>query len=328
MKALMHEKKSGMDGLSIRTTEAKKPEKNQVKVRLKTAGLNHRDLFVLTRHKESEGPLVIGSDGAGVIEEIGESVEGRRVGDEVVIIPSLGWIEKSAAPPSHFEVLGLPDDGTLAEYITLDAAQVAGKPEHLSWEEAGVLTLGALTAFRALFTRGQLKPLQTVFIPGAGSGVATFLIQMAKAAGARVITSSRSEEKRQKAKELGADLVIDSNQTFNTVIDEPVDLVIESVGAATWRQSLHVLKKGGTMVVFGASAGDEVQLNLRDFFYGQYNLLGSTLGSVEECHEMLDFISEHHIHPVVDSAYSLEDGIKALKRLEAGEQFGKIVINI
>lgn len=328
MKALIHHNKTGFDGLSVGDKGEQSPASGQVKVRMKTAGLNHRDLFVLTRHKENDAPLIIGSDGAGIVEEIGESVNNVSIGDEVVIIPSLRWKEKSAAPPEDFEVLGLPDDGTIAEFLTIDAAQVAPKPDYLSWKEAGVFSLGALTAYRALFTRGGLKPLQTVFIPGAGSGVATFLIQMAKAAGARVITSSRSEEKRQKAAALGADFVIDSNQAFDKAIEEPVDLVIESVGAATWRQSLHVLKRGGTMVVFGASAGDEVQLNLRDFFYGQYNLLGSTLGSIEEFHEMLEFFNEHKLHPILDQTFSLHDSIQALKRLEEGKQFGKIGITI
>ncbi|TCP24565.1 zinc-binding alcohol dehydrogenase/oxidoreductase [Scopulibacillus darangshiensis] len=329
MKAIVHKGTAGFQGVSYTDIEASSVSDGKVKVSLKSAGLNHRDLFVLTRHKEDEPGLIIGSDGAGVITEIGQDVEGLTVGDEVVIIPSLGWKDKTPAPPEHFEILGLPDHGTFAEEIVIDAGQIARKPGYLTWEEAGVLPLGALTAYRALFTRGQLKVGQTVFIPGAGSGVATYLIQMAKASDAKVIVSSRSEEKRQKALEVGADLAIDSNEDWASELKgEMVDLVIESVGAATLRKSFHVLKQGGTLVLFGASAGDEVTMNLRDFFYGQYSFLGSTMGSIQEFHEMISLIEKHQIKPVVDSVYPLEEALAAMKRLEDGEQFGKIALKV
>lgn len=329
MKAIVHKGTAGYSGLSYTDIKVQDVKPTEVKVKLKVSGLNHRDLFVINGHKENQSPLIIGSDGAGIIEEVGEDVEGIVVGDEVVIIPSLRWDKKSAAPPRDFDILGSPDHGTFAESIVIDAKQIAEKPHHLTWEEAGVLPLGALTAYRALFTRGQLKEGETVFIPGAGSGVATFLVQMAKAYKAKVIVSSRTVEKRNKALELGADLAIDSDGDWIAELkDETVDLVIESVGAATLRRSLHVLKTGGTLVIFGASAGDEVTLNLRDFFYGQYNFLGSTMGSIEEFHDMTAFIRQHQIKPVVDSVYALGNVVEAMKRLEEGKQFGKIALKI
>ncbi|MFC4619261.1 zinc-binding dehydrogenase [Camelliibacillus cellulosilyticus] len=329
MKAIVHHDIEGFDGLTFTEFEQAPLKKGTVRVRLKTAGLNHRDLFTLRNHKPDQPPVIIGSDGAGIIEAIGEDVDGLRIGDEVIVIPSLGWREKSAAPPKNFEILGFPSHGTLAETIVLPAENVAPKPSFLDWEQAGVLCLGALTGYRALVTRAKVEKGQTVFIPGVGSGVATFLVQMAKALGARVIVSSRSEEKREKAIKLGADRAIDSNSDWEKLLkEETIDVVIESVGAATWQRSLNSLKPGGTVVVFGASAGDEVTLNLRDFFYGQYNLLGSTMGSIEECHEMLHFIQEHRIMPIVDSVYHLKDTREALRKLEQGEQFGKIAITI
>jgi zinc-binding alcohol dehydrogenase/oxidoreductase len=329
MKALVHAEKSGISGLLYRDFEVANPEAGQVRIKLKSAGLNHRDLFVLTRHTSSEPPLVIGSDGAGIVDAVGPDVLNVHVGDEVLVNPSLGWKEKSDAPPQEFEILGLPDHGTFAQKIVLSAENVVLKPAYLSFEEAGVLSLAALTAYRALFTRGRLKAGMTVFVPGIGSGVATFLLQFAKAAGATVYVTSRSEEKRNKALELGADKAIDSVSDWNIALaGKKVDLVIESIGAATFTKSLSMLRPGGTMVTFGASAGDEIQINIRNFFYGQYNLLGTTMGSAEEYTEMLDFMMVHQIHPVLDSVFPLHEYEQAFRRMENAAQIGKIGFRI
>lgn len=325
MKALVHEKKTGMEGLSYREIETPTPRPNEVRVQVKVAGLNHRDLFVLHRHKPEDPPLILGSDGAGVVEVIGDEVTGVNVGDEIIINPGLGWDENSDAPPKGFEIVGLPNDGTFAEQIVIPAKNAILKPTHLTWEEAGVLSLPALTAYRALFTRGKVQPGMKVFIPGIGSGVATFLLQFATAVGAEVYVSSRSEYKRNQAMELGAKKAIDSNADWNVALDgEKMDLVIESVGAATFDKSLAQLRPGGTLVTFGASAGDEIKINLRTFFYGQYNLLGSTMGSKEEYQEMLHFLEKHNLKPVIDKTYSLKQYAEAFNRLEEAEQFGKI----
>src|SRR5690625_4239840 len=228
------------------------PKANEVVVALKVAGLNRRDLYIANRLGPDHEALILGSDGAGVVEAIGDSVTEVKVGDEVIINPALGWFEKSAAPPENFEILGMPDDGSFAEKLIINAAQLEKKPNHLTWEEAGVIGLASLTGFRAMFTRGNLQAGETVFIPGAGSGVATFLVMFAKSIGARVIVTSRSEEKRQQALQLGADVVLDTAEDWSDKLrDETIDLVIESVGAATFNRSLKVLKRGGKMVVFG-----------------------------------------------------------------------------
>lgn len=329
MKAFIHYKVPGIAGTSYADMEETAPKHGEVKVKLYAAGLNHRDLFVLHRHKEDEPALIIGSDGAGVIEEVGSGVEGVSVGDEVVINPSLGWKENSDAPPEGHEILGLPDHGTFAEKITISADNVGPKPAHLNWEEAGVLSLAALTAYRALFTRGNVKSTDTILLPGIGGGAVTFLLLFAKAIGARVIVTSRSTQKLERALELGADVAIDSNCDWNEALNgEKVDVVIETVGAATFDKSLNQLRKGGKMVTFGASAGDEVNFNLRNFFYGQYTLLGSTLGSGDEFEDMLQFVNEHKIKPVIDKVFSLQEADQALKRIDEAEQFGKIAIKI
>ncbi|WP_099157878.1 zinc-binding dehydrogenase [Virgibacillus ndiopensis] len=325
MKAFVHDH----GNLKMTTIDDPKAGDGEVVVAIQTAGLNHRDLFIPNRRGNDASALVIGSDGAGIIESVGAGVEQICVGDEVVINPGLRWFENNVAPPQEFDILGMPDNGTFAEKIVLSAEQVEKKPVYLSWEEAGVLALSALTGYRAMFTKGELRKGETIFIPGAGSGVATYLILFAKHADARVIVTSRSQEKRNQALQLGADIALDTNSDWTEELkNETVDLVIESVGRATFNRSLSVLKKGGRMVTFGSSTEDTVDLNLREFFYGQYQLVGTTMGSREELREMLSFIERHSIHPVVDSTFTLDQTKAAMDHLEQGKQFGKVAIRI
>lgn len=301
----------------------------EVVVSLHTAGLNRRDLSLGKRPGTRSDALILGSDGAGKIDSIGKDVTDIAVGDEVIINPALRWYDNSDAPPKEFDILGLPDNGTFAEKIVLSAEQVEPKPAHLSWEEAGVLSLSALTGFRSLFTKGEIKEGETVFIPGAGSGVATYLISFAKNVGAKVIVSSRSEAKRKQARKLGADIALDTSSDWaKELADETIDMVIDSVGQATFNRSLEVLKKGGRMVVFGATTDDNVNLNLRDFFYGQYKLIGTTMGSRQELRAMLEHIENYHMHPVVDSTFSLDNAQEAFDYLQEGNQFGKVALQI
>lgn len=303
--------------------------KGEAVVAIRAAGLNRRDLYIPARRGDKAEALTLGSDGAGVIESVGEGVTAFKVGDEVIINPGLRWYDNSGAPPESFDILGMPDHGTFAEKIVISAEQLERKPAHLTWEESAVLSLAALTGYRALFTKGQLKAHDTVFIPGAGSGVATYLILFAKNSGARVIVTSRSAEKRQQALALGADIALDTNGDWKKELEgETIDLVIESVGQATFNRSLDVLKKGGRIVVFGATAGDTVDLDLRAFFYGQYELLGSTMGSREELRDMLAHIEKHQTHPVMDSVFTLEDALAAFAYMEDSKNFGKVALRI
>lgn len=315
----------------LKVTDMPEPKvnKGEVVVALKTAGINRRDLGLPKRHGNKPEPLIIGSDGAGVVEAVGEGVSRVAVGEEVIINPALRWFDNSDAPPAEFDILGLPDHGTFAEKIALSAEQVEKKPAHMTWEEAGGLVLPALTGYRALFTKGQVQKGQTLFIPGAGSGVATFLIQFAKNAGARVIVTSRSEEKRTHALEIGADRAIATDSDWEAELaDETIDLVIDSVGAATFNRSLGVLKKGGRIVIFGATTDDNVDFNLRSFFYGQYQLFGSTMGSREELRNMLVYMEKHGMKPIIDEVFPLDEAEQAFDRLAEGKQFGKVILRI
>lgn len=324
MKAFVHEQKQ----LLYRDMPEPVLDKGQIIVKIKAAGLNHRDLKIPERRSDGENtPLILGSDGTGIVESIGEGVTQFSSGDEVIINPGIGWKENSEAPPAGFQIVGMPGHGSFAERIMVSSDQLEKKPSYLNWEEAGVLALGGLTGYRALFTKGNLQPGQTVFIPGAGGGVSTFLIQFAKARGARVITTSRSETKREKALKIGADRALDSNGDWKSELkEETIDLVIEGIGKATFNKSLEVLKKGGRIVTFGSSTEDEITINIRRFFYGQYQLFGSTMGSTEELRNMLAFMEQHKIRPVIDRSYLLKDTVKAFQYLEASNQFGKIAI--
>ncbi|MEC5425146.1 zinc-binding dehydrogenase [Virgibacillus sp. C22-A2] len=325
MKAFIHE----YGELKIKEIEVPVAESGEVVVSLKAAGLNRRDLNIPNRRGAEAEALALGSDGAGIIESVGEGVTEFSVGDEVIINPALRWYETSDAPPKGFDILGMPDHGTFAEKIAISADQVETKPAHLSWEEAGVLALSALTGYRALFTKGQVKKGDTVFIPGAGSGVATYLISFAKNVGAKVIVTSRSKEKQKQAKELGADIVLDTASDWPKELEkETIDLVVDSVGRATFNRSLKVLKKGGRMVIFGATTEDTIDFNLREFFYGQYQLIGTTMGSRQELRAMLDHITNFNMHPVVDKTYLLGNIQEAFNYLEGNKQFGKLAVKI
>ncbi|MFJ7934893.1 zinc-binding dehydrogenase [Sporosarcina sp. NPDC096371] len=325
MKAFVHE--AG----KLKISEMQEPiaETGEVVITIRSAGLNRRDLYIPARRGEAAEALVLGSDGAGVIEAIGEGVTAFSVGDEVIINPALRWYDNSDAPPEGFDILGMPDHGTFAEKIAISAEQIEKKPAHLTWDEAAVLPLAGLTGYRALFTKGGLRAGDTVFIPGAGSGVATYLIAFAKNSGARVIVTSRSEEKRKQALELGADIALDTASDWQQELaDETVDLVIESVGRATFNRSLSVLKKGGRIVVFGATTDDTIDLDLRAFFYGQYQLLGSTMGSREELRDMVAHVERYKTHPVVDTVFNLDDALSAFDYVEDSKQFGKVALRI
>ncbi len=325
MKAFVHE----FGELKIKEMDEPTAKEGEVVIQLKTAGLNRRDLMIPKRRGDTKDALILGSDGAGEIETVGAGVTAFKPGDEVIINPALRWYENSDAPPKEFDILGMPDHGTFAEKIAISEEQVEKKPGHISWEEAGVLSLSALTGYRALFTRAQVKEGDTVFIPGAGSGVSTYLINFAKNAGARVIVTSRSEEKLEKAKGLGADIVLHTNSDWKQELEkETVDIVIDSVGRATFNRSLEVLKKGGKMVVFGATTEDVIDFDLRSFFYGQYQLIGSTMGSRQELHALLNHMDNFQMHPVVDKTFPLENIQDAFYYLKKNKQFGKVAIKM
>jgi NADPH:quinone reductase-like Zn-dependent oxidoreductase len=260
---------------------------------------------------------------------------GKRIqeGDEVVIYPSLRWGIFESHPGPDFEILGGPTDGTYAQFIRIPAENVFPKPSHLSFEEAAAFPLAGLTAWRALITKARLAPGERVFIPGAGSGVATFALQIGKLAGAGVYLSSHSDAKLQRALELGADGVVNYTRAdwpdeIKRISGGGFEVVIDSVGAATFNQALDLLVPGGRMVTFGTTSGSSTALEIRQFYHKQISLLGTTMGSPKEFVEMLTAVNGGKIRPVVDSVFPLGEAGAAHGRLEEHEQFGKIVLRI
>ncbi|WP_066192735.1 MULTISPECIES: zinc-binding dehydrogenase [Gracilibacillus] len=299
------------------------PQPNEVVVALRAAGLNHRDLMMKDRIGNQPDIYTLGSDGAGVVEKVGSEVSRFKIGDEVIINPSLNWYDKTSAPPDDFRIF----DGTFAERTVISEDFIEKKPDHLSWTEAGVFTLSALTGYRALVTLGQIKRGETLFIPGVGGGVVSFIIQLAKAKGAYVITTSRDPNKLKQAEILGYDRAILTDDNWEEQLaDEEIDLVIETIGGATFNRSLGVLKKGGRIVTFGSSTEDQFTLNLRQFFYGQYQLFGSTMGSREELRELLAFCEQHELRPLLDKGFPFTKIDQAFDHLSGQTQLGKVYV--
>ncbi|RCW71858.1 quinone oxidoreductase family protein [Saliterribacillus persicus] len=313
--------------LKNRIMEEPELEAHDVKIRVKSSGLNHRDLNIPTRRKFSKEPLILGSDGAGVIIEVGEKVSEYSVGDEVIIDPFTGWKENTPSPPDEFEILGMPSHGTFSEIFVANEENVSKKPLHLDWNEAGVIALAGLTAYRAVVTKANIRKNDTIFIPGAGGGVNMLAIKFASALGAKVITSSRSNEKRELAKKIGASQAISTHGDWKEELKhERIDVVIEGIGGDTFLRSLDVLKKGGTIVTYGSSTADTFQFDLRAFFYGQYKMFGSTMGSKEELTQMLAFIKEYNIKPEIGAVFPLKEARHAFEYLKESKQFGKVVL--
>ena len=327
VKTLIHSGKVGLEGLKWEDRAEQPAGPSEIKIKVKAAGLNHRDLFALSQVHEKH-PVVIGSDAAGVVVAVGAEVTRFKIGDEVMLYPGSGWRKNSDTAPETFTILGSSEQGAMAEEIVVSEENAVHKPAHLSWEEAGVLSLSALTAYRALFTKGGVSEGMKVLIPGIGGGVANYLLQFAKAAGAIVYVTSRSQEKLGMALQHGAEKGLLHDEDWVEGIGGKVDVVIESVGAATFDKSLDAVRRGGTIVTFGSSTGDLVTFDLRKFFYGQYTLKGSTMGSFEEYEAMIRFVEEHDLHPVVDAVYPAEEFREAFQRLENAEQTGKIALQI
>ncbi|MGI8860407.1 MAG: zinc-binding dehydrogenase [Rubrobacteraceae bacterium] len=314
------------------------PGPGEVVVRLRAAALNRRDVFV-TRGmypgaKPDALPIILGADGSGEISARGDGVDGPAEGAEVVINPALFWGDDPRIPDKEYRILGLPDDGTFAQFIKVPADHVFPKPSHLSQEEAAAIPLAALTAYRALFTRGRLQEGETVVVPGIGGGVATFLVQMARAIGARVFVTSGSDEKIEQAKELGAEGGINYNtEKWSRELRSMtggVDLSADTIGGEVFDALLSIAKPGGRVVSIGATAGPVEKLILPKIFIrpGHLDVLGTAMGSPQDFEGMLRFYEEHELYPVIKETFPLEEATAAMNYMEEGSGIGKIVLDI
>jgi NADPH:quinone reductase-like Zn-dependent oxidoreductase len=332
-RAAVYEEPLGPAGVRVRERPRTEPAVGSVAVAIKAASINHLDLWMAQGAQRVTPPRVIAADGAGVIEA--STVDAWKPGDEVVIYPvACDWECPSCRSGQnvmcpHFGVLGEHTDGTACELFHIDARNIFRKPKNLTWTEAAAFPLTFLTAWRMLTTRAHIQPGEKVLVVGAGAGVAVAAVRIAKHLGARVFATSRSESKRERAIELGAEAAFDSAE-FSKAVREAtggVDVVFEHVGPATLGESMRSVAPGGRIVLCGSTSGAKAEIPMARLFWGQLDFLGSTMGNATEFQAVLDAI-EAGLRPVVDSEYPLDQVQAALTRLDSAEQFGKVVLKI
>lgn len=303
----------------------------EVRIKVLAAALNHRDVWITQgQYAGIKFPTILGSDGVGIVESVGEGVDNTWLGKTVIINPNNQWGDNQRHQSKQYHIMGLPKDGTLAEFVTVDADKIRLAPKHLTIEQAAALPLAGLTAYRALFGRAQLQAGEKVLISGIGGGVALFAMQFAIAAGAEVYVTSSSEEKIAKAVQLGAKAGVLYNQenwqkAFVKTYGE-MDVVIDSACGNGFAALIDVLGFGGRIVFYGGGQGAINGLNPQKIFWKQVSILGSTMGSDQQFSDMVNFVEKYQIKPIVDSIYALEDGVAAFKHMADGAQFGKIVV--
>jgi NADPH:quinone reductase-like Zn-dependent oxidoreductase len=306
----------------------------QAVVRLHAAALNHRDVFIQQGlYPGIKLPVTPGSDGAGVVTAVGSDADAAWIGREVIINPALEWGSDPRAQGPNFRILGMPDAGTLAEQIVVPAANLAPKPSHLTWEQAAALPLAGLTAWRAVFTRAQLKAGERVLVTGIGGGAALFALQFARASGAEVWVTSSSPEKIARAKSLGALGGVnyrdaDWSEQLLKAAGGAFDVIIDSAGGEGFTKLVDCTKPGGRIAFFGATAGNPKLFEMRKCFFRQINVLGTTMGSPVDFAGMTALVNSAKIVPTVDRVFALADAEQALRHMEAAAQFGKIVLKI
>lgn len=309
------------------------PEAGDAIVQLKAAALNHRDVWVQKGlYPGLRYPVLLGSDGAGIVSAVGEDVDSSWINKAVIINPAINWGNDDRFYSKDFRILGMPDAGTFAEYIRIPAQYLCEKPEHLSFEAAAALPLGGLTAYRSLFTRAKLLSNEKVLVTGAGGGVALFVIQFAVAAGAEVWVTSGSEEKIQKAVQLGAKGGISYKlpkwQKELVAQSGLFDVIIDSACGEDFAKLIDAATPGGRIVFYGGTMGNITELLPAKIFFKQLNIMGSTMGTPQEFADMIRLVSEQAIQPVIDKTYLLEDTELAMRRMDKGQQFGKIVLKM
>ena len=344
MQALVIDAHGGLEKVLFRD-DVPTPEvqaAGEVRVRLSAAALNHLDLFVvgglpgvtITPH------WVLGGDGVGVVDAVGSDVDSVKLGDRVIINPGISCRQceycRAGEQPLcvNFRLLGEHRPGTFAEFIVVPAVNVRRVPDGISDASAAAFSLATLTAWRMVVSRANVQRDENVLIQGIGGGVAIAALQIAKMRGARVWVTSSSESKLAQAIALGADETL-NYKTMDVAREirartgkKGVDVVIDSVGTATWAQSLGALGKRGRLVTCGASSGAVVETDVRRLFWNQWSLMGSTMGNDVEYDAIVAEFTAGRLMPPVDSITPLADGRRAFERLEQGGQFGKLVLKI
>jgi NADPH:quinone reductase-like Zn-dependent oxidoreductase len=325
---------SGPSGVQVEERPLTDPDEGMVAVDVRCAGINHLDLWLVSGAQRVQPPRVLGADAAGVV--AASAAPGWKPGDEVVVYPvACDWTCEQCRAGEQvlcpgFGVIGEHTDGTACQRFHVPAQNIRPKPVGLSWEEAAAFPLTFLTAWRMLTTRARLRRGETLLVVGAGAGVAAAAIVIGKHLGARVFATSRWEAKREHACRLGAEQTFDSAGFAKAVREASgggVDVVFEHVGPATLTDSLRSIRKGGRVVTCGSTSGVKAEVFMPGLFFGQADLLGSTMGNAGEFDAVLKAIDQG-LRPVVDSVYPLAEVREALEHLDRAEQFGKVVLDL
>lgn len=305
----------------------------EVLVQIKAAALNRRDYWItIGKYAGLKYPTILGADGAGIVVETGSDEGKEWLGKEVLINPGNNWGNSPDFQGKNFKILGLPDDGTFAEYVKTRAEYIYAKPAHLNWEQAAALPLAGLTAYRALFTKGRAKKGDKVLIVGVGAGTGSIALQMAVAAGCQVFVTSGSGDKLQQAKKLGAAAGVNYKaQDWAQQLHEMAggfDVIMDSALGEGFAKLPDLCNPGARIVFFGGTAGDIPAINGRKIFWKQLQILGTTMGNADDFKGLLNLVSEHEIKPVVDDVFTLANAKEAFKRMEQSSQFGKLVLTV
>jgi NADPH:quinone reductase-like Zn-dependent oxidoreductase len=327
VKAIRIHEDGGPEVLRYEDAPDPEPGPGEVLIRLRAAALNHLDLWVRQGLPSVPKPRILGADGAGVVEALGDEVDGFQAGDEVVINPGIEHGDR-------ITVIGEHTDGTHAELIAVPASNVYPLRNGISMEEAAAFPLVFETAYRMLATRAGLQPGEWVLVWGIGGGIATASLVIAKALGANVLVTSSSDEKLARARELGADATVNhqSGDVVATVKEltggAGVDVVVEHVGEATWQRSLQAVRQAGRVVVCGGTSGANPPAQLHRIWWKQLTIYGSTMGAKGDFEGAYELVASGRARPVIDAVFPLAEARAAHERLEAGEQLGKIVLRI
>jgi zinc-binding alcohol dehydrogenase/oxidoreductase len=306
------------------------PGEGDVVVDVVAAALNRRDWW-LWRDAATAVPVTLGSDAAGRVSAVGPGVDAALIGREVVINPTLGWQRGERVPGPAFEILGSPRDGTLAERVRVPVENVAPKPARLSWEEAAALSLAGLTAWRATVTCARAAAGRRLLVTGAGSGVATFVVQIAAALGGEVWVTTSSSEKLQRLVALGARGGVlytrpDWSEELRDAAGGGFDAAVDSWGAAGWQSILSSLDRGGLLVNFGDTGGETATVSVSDVYWEWRSIVGTTMGSPGEYDALLEHVGSERWSPVIDDVFELDDIDAAARRLTDSDRFGNVVI--
>ncbi|MHA1522043.1 MAG: zinc-binding dehydrogenase [Promethearchaeota archaeon] len=344
MKSAYFEQHGKLDQITVGDLPVPSISPEEVLIKTQFGAINHLDLFVLLGWPslDLKLPHIMGSDGSGIISTVGEKVKGLKKGDRVTINPGIGCgkcdfcMGGEQSLCNQFQILGEHRDGTFAEYFKISSQNVLRIPDTMPFDLAAAAPLTFLTAWRMLVSKANVRPGEFVLVQGASGGVSIAAIQIAKLFGAKVIATTSSAEKMEKTYKIGADVVINYNETPNyakSIFKEHtqkhgIDVAVDSVGQATFPTSVKLLHKGGRLVTCGATTGPKTEIDIRQIFWKQISLIGSTMSNHQEFTQVMQLIFEGKLKPQIDSDFSLENVKEAEEYLKKGTQFGKVLIKI